>query len=80
MRITTLYPVHLCNIEPGGVKTNYATSSLKMMAKGRHPAYTADQNYPTNALLEYKGKEETRSSRAEPDAIAAAMYHLVRRR
>lgn len=71
--------VHLCNIEPGGVKTNYATSSLKTMANGRHPAYV-DPNYPTNALLGYKGKEENRSSWAEPDAIAAAMYHLVSRR
>ncbi|KFY26652.1 hypothetical protein V493_03959 [Pseudogymnoascus sp. VKM F-4281 (FW-2241)] len=75
---TQNYLVHLCNIEPGGVKTNYATSSLKTMAKGRHPAY-ADPAYPTNALLEYMGKEENRSSWAEPDAIAAAMYRLISR-
>ncbi|OBT62582.1 hypothetical protein VE03_07371 [Pseudogymnoascus sp. 23342-1-I1] len=72
------YPVHLSNIEPGGVKTNYATSSLKKMAEGRHPAYS-DPTYPTNALLGYMGKEENRSSWAEPDAIAAAMYRLVSR-
>lgn len=46
------------------------------MAKGRHPAYS-DPNHPTNALLGYMGKEENRSSWAEPDAIAAAMYRLV---
>lgn len=73
------YLVHLCNIEPGGVKTNYATSSLKTMVKGRHPAY-ADPTYPTNALLGYMGKEENRSSWAEPDAIAAAMYRLISRK
>ncbi|OBT82193.1 hypothetical protein VE02_09634 [Pseudogymnoascus sp. 03VT05] len=70
--------IHLCNIEPGGVKTNYATSSLKTMAKGRHPAY-ADPTHPTNALLGYMGKEENRCSWAEPDAIAAAMYRLISR-
>ncbi|KFY51030.1 hypothetical protein V496_08991 [Pseudogymnoascus sp. VKM F-4515 (FW-2607)] len=70
--------IHLCNIEPGGVKTNYATSSLKTMANGRHPAY-ADPTHPTNVLLGYMGKEENRSSWAEPDAIAAAMYRLVSR-
>lgn len=58
------------------MKTNYATSSLKTMAKGRHPAY-ANPTYPTNALLGYMGKGENRSSWAEPDAIAAAMYRLV---
>ncbi|PWY88753.1 NAD(P)-binding protein [Aspergillus sclerotioniger CBS 115572] len=70
--------VHLCNIEPGGVKTNYATTSLKSMAKGRHPAY-ADPTYPTSVLLEYKSKEENRRLWAEPDAIAAAIYRLVSR-
>ncbi|OOF95486.1 hypothetical protein ASPCADRAFT_36112, partial [Aspergillus carbonarius ITEM 5010] len=70
--------VHLCNIEPGGVKTNYATTSLKTMAKGRHPAY-ADPTYPTSVLLEYKSKEENRRLWAEPDAIAKAIYRLVSR-
>ncbi|RMJ24445.1 3-oxoacyl- acyl-carrier-protein reductase [Aspergillus sp. HF37] len=70
--------IHLCNIEPGGVKTNYATSSLKTIANGRHPAYAAP-NFPTNALLGYMGKEENRSSWAEPNAIAAAMYCLISR-
>lgn len=46
------------------------------MAKGRHPAY-ANPSYPTNALLGYMRKEENRTSWAEPDAIAAAMYRLI---
>lgn len=70
--------VHLSNIEPGGVKTNYATTSLKMMARGRHPAY-ADPTFPTNALLGYMMQEESRSTWAEPDAIAAALYRVVSR-
>ncbi|KAL4993405.1 NAD(P)-binding protein [Aspergillus recurvatus] len=76
--LPTEWNIHLCNIEPGGVKTNYATTSLKTMAKGRHPAY-ADPNYPTNTLLGYMGKAENRASWAEPSAIAAAMYRLVSR-
>lgn len=75
---TTTHVVHLCNIEPGGVKTNYATTSLKSMAAGRHPAY-ADPKYPTNALLGYMSKEENRRSWADPDAIATAIYLLVSR-
>lgn len=70
--------VHLYNIEPGGVKTSYATSSLKTMPKDRQPAY-AGPTFPTNTLLEYMGKEENRSSWTEPSAIAAAMYCLVSR-
>ncbi|KAI0854316.1 NAD(P)-binding protein [Daldinia vernicosa] len=69
--------IHLCNIEPGGVKTNYATSSLKHMAK-RHPAY-AEPNYPTNVLLAYMLNEECRSLWSEPSALAAAMYQVVSR-
>ncbi|PWY90099.1 NAD(P)-binding protein [Aspergillus heteromorphus CBS 117.55] len=71
--------IHLCNIEPGGVKTNYATSSAKMMANGRHPAYAADPSYPTNMLLGYKSRPESRSSWAEPEAVAGALYRLVSR-
>ncbi|KAA8651210.1 uncharacterized protein ATNIH1004_000088 [Aspergillus tanneri] len=70
--------IHLCNIEPSGVKTNYANTSLKTRAQGRHPAY-ADPSHPTNTLLGYMSKEENRSSWTEPDAIAAAMYRLVSR-
>lgn len=73
-----LFLVHLSNIEPGGVKTNYATTSLKMMARGRHPAYS-DPMAGTNAMLSYIGQEESRSAWAEPDAIAVAMYRLVSR-
>ena len=69
--------VHLTNIEPGGVKTNYATSSLKPMAK-RHPAYS-DPSTPTNQLLAYRQSEQGRSMWAEPSAVAAAIYHIVGR-
>ncbi|KAI4194590.1 MAG: hypothetical protein LQ350_007679 [Teloschistes chrysophthalmus] len=69
--------IHLTNIEPGGVKTNYATSSLKPMAK-RHPAYS-DPSAPTNQLLGYMQSEQGRSMWAEPSALAAAIYQVVGR-
>ena len=73
----TIHPVHLTNIEPGGVKTNYATSSLKPMAK-RHPAYS-DPSTPTNQLLGYMQSGQGRSMWTEPSALAAAIYHVVGR-
>lgn len=71
------YIVHLTLIEPGGVKTNYATSSLKPTAK-RHPAYR-DPSSPTNQLLGYMQSEQGRSHWAEPGALAAAIYRVVSR-
>lgn len=70
--------VHLSNIEPGGVKTNYATSSLKPMAK-RHPAY-AYPSYLANQLLTHMRSEQGRALWAEPSSLATAMYLIVSRR
>ncbi|OJK01531.1 hypothetical protein ASPACDRAFT_1887180 [Aspergillus aculeatus ATCC 16872] len=70
--------IHLSNIEPGGVKTNYATTSLKTMVNGRHPAYD-HPGYPVNALLAYMGQEENWRTWAEPQAIARAMVEIVSR-
>ena len=75
--VHTFRLVHLTNIEPGGVKTNYATSSLKPMAK-RHPAYS-DPSTPTNQMLGYMQSGQGRSMWAEPSALAAAIYHVVGR-
>ena len=67
--------VHLSNIEPGGVKTNHATSSLRTMEK-RHLAYS-DPELPTNTLLRYIQSEQRRSIWAEPGDIAAAIHTLI---
>lgn len=69
--------VHLCSVEPGGVKTNYATSSLKPMAQ-RHPAY-ADPNLGANQMLGSITSEQGRATWAEPSALAAATYLVVSR-
>ncbi|KAF3808505.1 putative oxidoreductase [Colletotrichum gloeosporioides] len=73
--LPTAWNIHLSIIEPGGVKTNYATSSLKMM-KGRHPAYS-DPSFPANALLGYIQSEQGRSTWTEPRDLAVAIYAVV---
>ncbi|KAF4827903.1 putative oxidoreductase [Colletotrichum tropicale] len=73
--LPTAWNIHLSIIEPGGVKTNYATSSLKMM-KGRHPAYS-DRSSPANALLGYIQSEQGRSTWTEPRDLAVAIYAVV---
>ncbi|KAK3700199.1 hypothetical protein LTR37_016078 [Vermiconidia calcicola] len=69
--------VHLCCIEPGGIKTNYASSSMKMMEK-RHPAYS-DPGFPTNAVISAMRDPASRESWAEPEAVAKAMWEVVGR-
>lgn len=69
--------VHLCNIEPGGFKTKFASSSLKYMGE-RHPAYT-NPSFPSNAVIAYMEDPKSREDWAEPEAAAAAMYKLVSR-
>ncbi|KAI1852681.1 hypothetical protein JX266_002222 [Neoarthrinium moseri] len=69
--------IHLCNIEPGGVSTNFASTSLKPMAK-RHPAY-ADPGYPSNVVLGYMADPQMQKTWAKPSDMAAAMYHIASR-
>ncbi|KAL8710176.1 MAG: hypothetical protein Q9220_005259 [cf. Caloplaca sp. 1 TL-2023] len=69
--------IHLTCIEPGGVKTNYATSSLKAI-EHKHQAY-ADPNSPTNQLVGYMQSGQGRSMWSEPSALAAAIYQICSR-
>jgi NAD(P)-dependent dehydrogenase (short-subunit alcohol dehydrogenase family) len=75
--LPSAWNIHLTNIEPGGVKTNYATSSLKPIANS-HSAYS-DPNVPSKQLLGYMKSEQGRSMWAEPSALAAAVFQLVGR-
>ncbi|KAI1435847.1 NAD(P)-binding protein [Xylaria sp. CBS 124048] len=69
--------IHFSLIEPGGIKTNYATTSLKVMAKS-HPAY-ADPSFPANVLRAYVTDESCRALWAEPSDVAAAIYRVTSR-
>lgn len=68
--------VHFTIAEPGGIDTNYATSSLVMLAD--HPAYTAP-DCPTRKLLAYIENPEFRKSWSNPDKMAGAIYEVVSR-
>jgi hypothetical protein len=68
--------VHFCLIEPGGVKTNYATTSTVPIAV--HPAYAAEDT-PARVLERYMNDPANRETWAEADDVAAAMYRIVAR-
>ncbi|KAF2192663.1 short-chain dehydrogenase/reductase-like protein SDR [Zopfia rhizophila CBS 207.26] len=67
--------IHFCLIEPGGVKTNYATTSLASIAP--HPAYT-DPKLPTNVLRAYKSSPEAMKNWADPKVVVERLYEVVR--
>lgn len=67
--------IHLCNVEPGGIKSKFVGSSLTLM-KERHPAYS-DPSFPTNVLHRYMVDPKSRESMAEPEDAAKAMFKLV---
>ncbi|OTB07437.1 hypothetical protein M426DRAFT_268703 [Hypoxylon sp. CI-4A] len=67
--------IHLCLVEPGGVETKFATTSMKTMSN-RHPAY-ANPAYPTNVMITHIQNKENRKYWAEPDSVAAAIYGLA---
>ncbi|KAI1104017.1 NAD(P)-binding protein [Jackrogersella minutella] len=75
--LPTDWNIHFSIIEPGGIETNFAKSSLKV-AKSKHPAY-ADPSYPTNALLSFILDSRNRRTWGSPDAVAAAIYQIVSR-
>lgn len=67
--------VHFSLIEPGGVKTNYATTSMKH-TETRHPAYL-DPSYPASVMLAYLASGQGRETWAEPADLAATLYNLA---
>ncbi|KAL7624384.1 hypothetical protein AAE478_005948 [Parahypoxylon ruwenzoriense] len=69
--------IHVCNVEPGGVRTKYASSIRR--AEPRHPAYVADPGLGTNRLLAFMADEEAHAAFAEAADVASAMYELVSR-
>ena len=67
--------IHFCLIEPGGIKTSYATSSLVPIPQ--HPLYT-DPSLPTNKLKAYMSDPNASKNWAEPKDIAEVMYSTVK--
>ncbi|KAI0831587.1 NAD(P)-binding protein [Hypoxylon sp. FL0890] len=67
--------IHIVNVEPGGVRTNYTTSSLKRMP--RHPAYVEDPNCATNGMLAFMDDAKAHEVFAKPEEVAEAIYRVV---
>jgi NAD(P)-dependent dehydrogenase (short-subunit alcohol dehydrogenase family) len=66
--------IHFCLIEPGGVKTDYATRSA--MSIEPHPAYAAPDT-PTRLIEGYLRDPEASKNWANVDNVTKAMYKIV---
>ncbi|KAH6675381.1 short-chain dehydrogenase, partial [Plectosphaerella plurivora] len=73
--VPSAWNIHFSIMEPGGVKTNYATTSIKY-TESRHPAYQ-DPSFPASVMLRYLASNVGRENWAEPADLAATMYALA---
>ncbi|CAN8101851.1 unnamed protein product [Discula destructiva] len=69
--------IHFTIAEPGGIDTNYFTSSLAKLVP--HPAYAAPDT-PTKMLEAQTAKPEFRKAFSNPDNMAMAIVEVVSRR
>ena len=76
MASTNTHAVHFTIIEPGGVQTNYNTTSAVFTPV--HPAYAAADT-PSRGLLDFIRSPEAKELWARPEDIAAAMYTVASR-
>ncbi|KAB5545879.1 short-chain dehydrogenase [Coniochaeta sp. 2T2.1] len=66
--------IHFCLVEPGGVQTNYATTSTQKIAV--HPAYAAEDT-PARVLERYIDNPEYRKTWAKAEEVVEAMYKIA---
>lgn len=67
--------IHICNLQPGGVRTKYIDTSLQTTF--RHPAYEGDPRGATNGMLAFLRNRELHQGFAAPEEVAAVIYGLV---
>ncbi|KAI5864223.1 NAD(P)-binding protein [Durotheca rogersii] len=67
--------IHVCNAEPGGVRTRYAASARRL--EPRHPAYAADAALGTNRMLAFLGDPSRHDVFAAAPEVAAAIYQVA---
>ncbi|KAI1183571.1 retinol dehydrogenase 8 [Nemania serpens] len=68
--------IHFCIIEPGGTRTNFASSGMDWMPE--HPAYAAPDS-PTRVLEGYVKDPNMQSTWTPAERVAGAMYTVVAR-
>lgn len=61
-------------LEPGGIKTEYAVTSLSSVS--RHPAYV-DPAYPTSQLLAYLKNKDAMANWGEAADVARTLVNTV---
>ncbi|KAE8446400.1 hypothetical protein EG329_012005 [Mollisiaceae sp. DMI_Dod_QoI] len=64
-------------LEPGGVKSNFGTSSLKMIRP--HPAY-ADESNPTRQMEKFMLEGDMDKQTADPERVAEVVFDVVTRK
>lgn len=68
--------VHFTIAEPGGIATNYISSSMIKLAN--HPAYDAPDS-PTRMMISYSEDPEFHKTWAKPENMAKAIYEVTSR-
>jgi hypothetical protein len=66
--------VHLCIIEPGGVQTNFASTSPQKIPL--HPAYAAEDT-PARVMERYLDDPKSREGWSRSEDMVAAMYKIA---
>ncbi|KAI1655815.1 NAD(P)-binding protein [Daldinia decipiens] len=66
--------IHICNVEPGGVRTKYTTTSLQRMP--RHEAYDRAGG-GTSQMLAFMDNEELHAGFAGTEEVAERIYAVV---
>ncbi|KAH7040641.1 short-chain dehydrogenase [Microdochium trichocladiopsis] len=69
--------IHFSIIEPGGVETNFATTSIQI--PDRHPAYESNPHSATTFMLGLMHNPEILKNFARVEDVAAAMYGIASR-
>ncbi|KAI1471906.1 NAD(P)-binding protein [Daldinia caldariorum] len=68
--------VHVCCVEPGGVRTSYATTALARRLPRRHAAYDRADG-PTTRMLAFMDALELHAGFASAGEIAEKIYEVV---
>ncbi|KAI1639345.1 NAD(P)-binding protein [Biscogniauxia mediterranea] len=67
--------IHVCCLEPGGVRTRFLGSSFRLMER-RHPEYGGD-HMPTNVNLKMMEDPDIAESFGTPEQVARAVWAMM---
>ncbi|KAI2473379.1 NAD(P)-binding protein [Annulohypoxylon bovei var. microspora] len=73
--VSPSWNIHVTCVEPGGTRSRYANENLRRMP--RHPAYEADPEGATSAMLAFMDSPELHGGFASAGEVARAIYRVV---